>query len=220
MAQVTCNDGTTDVDNGVVAPCNGNGGVKQNTQGGGGGGIPEDHINDNNPRKDCAGGFYGDFRWHCWRKDAQIAFGIGAAALLGYGILKKKSPLNIAGLTLLGGISGLIILSMKPRLSTDASQTTNEQQNNEQPYVPCSFTDGDIVEATGWLNSDKADYNFSIISDTGCMAHTLLSNLDLLDIEKAMTSDMVQYRGKATLKSATMVTDAFKRNENVPIIYT
>jgi hypothetical protein len=94
-----------------------------------------------------------------------------------------------------------------------------------QPYVPCNFNDGDIVEATGWLNTTnilgQSDYNFSIVSsETRCMAHTLLSNLDLLDIEKTMTSDMVQYRGKARLKSASLVTDAFKRDENVPIIYT
>jgi hypothetical protein len=79
---------------------------------GGGGGIPEDHTNDNNPRKDCAGGFYGDFRFHCWRKEAQVGFGLGSALFLGYGIYNKKSTMSIIGLTLLGGLGGIIASSM------------------------------------------------------------------------------------------------------------
>ena len=87
------------------------------------------------------------------------------------------------------------------------------------PYVPCNFNDGDIVEVVGWLNTEFPDYKFSI-SLNGCMGHSLQSNLDLLDIEKSMTSATIQYKGKGRLKSARMVSDAVRRDENVPIIYT
>ena len=111
---VTCNDGTTEVvcDMGCTQemldkiPCLNRGGVRQN---GGGGGIPEDHTNDNNPRKDC-GGY--NFSFHCWKSEAQVGFGLGSALMLGYGIYNKKSTMSIIGLTLLGGLGGLIASSM------------------------------------------------------------------------------------------------------------
>jgi hypothetical protein len=46
------------------------------------------------------------------RKEAQVGFGLGSALLLGYGIYKKKSAMSIIGLTLLGGLGGIIALSM------------------------------------------------------------------------------------------------------------
>ena len=107
MAQVNCNDGTNDVDNGDLMPCLNHGGVAPSVieEKNRGGGIPEDHTNDNNPRKDC-GGY--NFSFHCWRKEAQVGFGLGSALMLGYGIYKKKSTMSIIGLTLLGGLGGII----------------------------------------------------------------------------------------------------------------
>ena len=88
------------------------------------------------------------------------------------------------------------------------------------PYVPCNFIDGEIVDVEGWLNTQFPDYKFSISNETKCMGHTLLSNLELLDISKTMTSDTVQYKGKGKLKSASMVANPTRRDESVPIIYT
>jgi len=72
-----------------------------------GGGIPEDNTNDS--RKGC-GGY--NFSFRCWRSEAQVGFGLGSALMLGYGIYKKKSTMSIIGLTLLGGLGGLIASSM------------------------------------------------------------------------------------------------------------
>jgi hypothetical protein len=88
------------------------------------------------------------------------------------------------------------------------------------PYVPCNFIDGEIVDVEGWLNTQFPDYKFSISNETKCMGHSLLSNLELLDIEKTMTSETVQYKGKGKLKSASMVANPTRRDESVPIIYT
>jgi hypothetical protein len=144
MAQVICNDGTVEeeaiggeaVD---VRNCLNHGGVSTmpipisddtpmmsddanpKSVGGvynpanGGGGTPEDHTNDNNPRKDCNNLL--DFRFHCWSNEAQIGFGIGTALMIAYGINKKKSVPAIAGLGLLGAIGGIAISSwVKPTL--------------------------------------------------------------------------------------------------------
>ena len=116
---VNCNDGTTEVvcDMGCTQemldkiPCLNHGGISN--RGGNGGGIPKDHTNDNNPRKGCNELL--DLRFHCWRKEAQVGFGLGSALLLGYGIYKKKSTMSIIGLTLLGGLGGIIASSMVKR---------------------------------------------------------------------------------------------------------
>ena len=99
-------------------------------------------------------------------------------------------------------------------------EPNNGQSNGGNPYVPCNFIDGEIVDVVGWLNSDLPNHDFSITNESMCMGRTLPTNLNLLDVEKTMTSDTVQYRGKGVLKSASMVSGATRRDESVPIIYT
>jgi hypothetical protein len=129
-------------------------------------------------------------------KQTKTLLGLGAVAVALYFILKRKIP---------------------------KSQTQNTSQNRgkgAQPYVPCNFNDGEIVDVVGWLNSDLPNIDFSIVNEYMCMGRTLPSNLNLLEVEQTMTSDVVQYKGKGMLKSSSMVTDAIKRDESVPIIYT
>ena len=80
-----------------------------------GGGIP-DEEKVSNKKSDCGTlGIGGLFQFHCWKKDAQVAAIIGVLSFAGYGVYNKKTPLAIAGLGLLGGLSGLIVTSIKPK---------------------------------------------------------------------------------------------------------